>query len=140
MANHSADPAILLGSTYRTDLEDHAKILLIIQNVDQGITQDRERAQTTTHTTFIERGGDQEGIPSKDRQQLPQYAMRLKEYAQLQEFRLSWDERTLSLDPPQFRAATRIDGYTFEGLASNKKTARHLAAKQACIALKIKVT
>lgn len=73
----------------------------------------------------------------EETQQLPQYAMRLNEFAQMQEFRISWDETPLSLDPPKFRAATRIQGQTFEGVASNKKTARHVAAKRACITLKI---
>lgn len=75
----------------------------------------------------------------EDIEQLPRYAMRLNEYAQSQDFRIKWDESELSMDPPKFRAATRIDGATFEGMASNKKTARHLAAKQACIAFGIPI-
>jgi len=67
--------------------------------------------------------------------QLPQYAVRINEYAQRQNVRIAWDETTLSLDPPRFRVATRIEGRNFEGMAANKKTARHLAAKEACIAL-----
>lgn len=133
----SANLATLLGATYRVDPEDHAKVLLSIESTAQNGTRNCEHHKTFERSTPMVYDTRQGQSFVEEAQQLPQYAMRLNEFAQMQDFHVSWNETTLSLDPPNFRAATRIQGQNFEGTASNKKTARHVAAKKACIKLKI---
>lgn len=71
--------------------------------------------------------------------ELGRYSMCLYEHLTNRGEQICWDEVRLSVHPPSFKASASIQGLTFEGVASQKKKARHLAAKEACIALRIKV-
>ncbi|KAK3691306.1 hypothetical protein LTR37_018712 [Vermiconidia calcicola] len=68
---------------------------------------------------------------------LPRYTMALKEIGDAEGGEPRYSITQLSLVPPLFKAVVRFGGSTYEGEASTKKKAKHLASKNACSGLDI---
>ena len=68
---------------------------------------------------------------------LGQYSVALKENGDQHGFVPEYAVQGVSTSPPQFKAVVSFKGFSFEGVARNKKQARHLAAREACNYLKI---
>lgn len=74
---------------------------------------------------------------SEDDPELPRYTMTLKERGDVDGFEPEYDISTLSLIPPRFKAVICLGKSSYEGQASTKKRAKHLASKNACLSLGI---
>jgi hypothetical protein len=59
-------------------------------------------------------------------------SMALKEHGDKIGVIPNYDVRTISITPPHHLARLTFDGAVFEGKASTKKEARHVASKKAC--------
>lgn len=64
---------------------------------------------------------------------LPRYTMAMNEVFDAEGRRPQYDCETLSLDPPLFEATVRHKGRAYQGKASTKKEAKHLASRNACL-------
>ena len=71
--------------------------------------------------------------------QLAYYSMALKEHGDTIGREPRYDIEPSLVHPSQFRARVAVNGSSFEGEASTKKQAKHLASKEACLALGIVV-
>lgn len=71
--------------------------------------------------------------------QLAYYSMALKEHGDTIGREPRYDIEPSPVHPSQFRARASVNGPFFEGEASTKKQAKHLASKEACHALGIAV-
>lgn len=67
------------------------------------------------------------------------FTMKLNEWCAQRGKHIQYDDEQLSVDPPQFQVHVRVEGSTFTGKAKKKAKARHIASKQACEALDIRV-
>jgi hypothetical protein len=86
-------------------------------------------------------GGPVSPIPriiAGDRQ-LAYYSMALKEHGDTIGREPRYDIEPSPVHPSQFRARVSVNGSVFDGEASTKKQAKHLASKEACHALGITV-
>ncbi|KAK5165172.1 uncharacterized protein LTR77_009270 [Saxophila tyrrhenica] len=68
---------------------------------------------------------------------LPRYTMTLKEVGDAEGRQPCYSIRQLSLVPPDFEAVVQFRCSTYEGRASTKKKAKHLASRNACNGLNI---
>jgi len=76
-------------------------------------------------------------VALNDDPDLPRYTMALKEFGDAEGREPRYSITQLSLVPPIFQAVVRFDGSTYEGEASTKRKAKHLASKCACSGLGI---
>lgn len=52
---------------------------------------------------------------------------------------IAYDDLHLSIDPPQWQVRVNVEGATFTGRAKKKTMAKHIASKQACEELGIRL-
>jgi hypothetical protein len=102
---------------------------------------DRSNASYITDRRDSNVGGPVSTVPRNiagDRQ-LAYYSMALKEHGDTIGGEPRYDIEPSPVHPSQFRARVAVNGSFFEGEASTKKQAKHLASKEACHALGIAV-
>ena len=71
--------------------------------------------------------------------EIARYTMAIGEYAVREGIEAKYNYQQMSHDPPVFKVTLHVKGFTFEGKAKTKKTAKHVASKDACEFLKIKL-
>ncbi|KAF7589646.1 hypothetical protein BBP40_004019 [Aspergillus hancockii] len=75
----------------------------------------------------------------EDNEHLPRYSSILNERGQEEGIRPQKEVKQLAFDPPQFKATVRLGQHHGTGVARNKKQAGHLAAKDLCHQLGIRL-
>ena len=130
---------ILLGATFRNDKAVHEKVVQAIDSFCEGSAHPQSHARRTRSAAATERTLHSVSLPAAEASELSRYSMVLHEYLSQRREQLSWNETRLTVHPPAFEASVSIQGLSFTGAGSNKKVARHLAAREACESLGITV-
>lgn len=101
----------------------------------------RTNAQYTTGLQNNNIGGpvSPDAGSTQNDKRLAYYSMALKEHGDTIGREPRYDIEPSSVHPSQFRARVSVNGSIFDGEASTKKQAKHLASKEACRALGIAV-
>lgn len=82
---------------------------------------------------------DSPGSEVDEGSRIAMYTMKLHEWCAKRGKHMQYDDEQLSVDPPQFQVQVRVEGSMFTGKAKKKTMAKHIASKQACEALDIRV-
>lgn len=70
---------------------------------------------------------------------LPRYTTALKLYGDRRRLVVSWPTEQISMMPVKFQCAAQVEDRVFDATAGNKREAKHLASREACIALGISI-
>ena len=134
----------LIGKTYRLRSEETwekvTSVLKECRNEPEPISsreqrQERPSVDASTLPTHL----NHQATARTDVQELPRYTMALKEHCERHGEIFRYEEELLRFYPASFKVTVRTQGLSFEGTASSKKLARHLASEAACMEMRIGV-
>lgn len=89
--------------------------------------------------TFPPSSPDASSPEADEGNMIARYTSKLIEWCTQKSKNIAHDDVHLSIDPPQWMVRVNVEGATFTGRAKKKTMAKHIASKQACEELGIRV-
>ncbi|KAK4496859.1 hypothetical protein PRZ48_011308 [Zasmidium cellare] len=124
-----------LGAVLDREPETRVKLVSLVQTRGGTVRVNFNTAQVSPPSPPESTGCSELAEGNK----IPMYTAKLYEWCAQKAKNMEYEDEQINIDPPQWQVCVRVEGQTFRGRAKKKINAKHIASKQACEQLGIKV-